>query len=181
MRVRSITQLTDALASGFTPTYLHFWGHQPRKDGKIGANCLSQWWPAQFYESNHLFATAEHYMMWRKAKAFGDENCAIDILAASNPRTAKELGRKVKHFDDSAWASQRFDIAVSGNLAKFSQNDELKAFLLSTRDKILVEASPTDKVWGIGLGAENPASDDPANWQGLNLLGFALMEVREVL
>lgn len=158
--------------------YLYFWGHRPRPDGRIGKSCLSQWWPAPFTVDGRRYATAEHYMMWGKARLFGDERIAEQILATERPDDVKSLGRRIAGFDEDAWAAARYGIVVEGNLAKFGQHPPLAAFLLGTGDQVLVEASPLDPVWGIGLAADDPRAADPARWQGLNLLGQALMEVR---
>src|SRR4051812_24505889 len=109
--VRSLAELTAAHARGERAKFLFFWGHQPEPDGQIGAGCLSQWWPASFALDGHVFATAEHYMMWRKAKLFGDHAAALKILEAPHPH----------------------------------------------------------------------AATDPGQWRGLNLLGFALIQVRDTL
>ncbi len=161
--------------------YLPFWGHQPRPDGRIGANCLSQWWPVRFTVDDVDFATAEHYMMWRKALLFDDYDIAEKVLAATHPGAAKKLGRSIRGFADDTWVEHRFGIVVSGNLAKFGQHAELRRFLLDTGDRVLVEASPVDRIWGVGLTADDPRIESPAGWKGLNLLGFALMEARERL
>lgn len=93
----------------------------------------------------------------------------------------KKLGRKVRNYDDSIWKEKRYDVVVKGNIAKFSQNEKLRSFLLSTGSKILVEASPKDTIWGIGLEESSPDALSPRKWQGENLLGFALMEVRDII
>jgi ribA/ribD-fused uncharacterized protein len=179
--VGSVTDLADAMAEGRRVKFLFFWGHQPERDGSVGAGCLSQWWPAPFTVGRLRFATAEHYMMWRKATLFGDEASAGQVLAAGHPHAAKTLGRTVAGFDDRVWARHRFDIVVAGNLAKFGQHPPLGTFLLGTGERVLVEASPRDRVWGIGLSQDDPAATDPGRWRGLNLLGFALMRVRGLL
>ena len=161
--------------------YLFFWGHQPARDGSITASCLSQWWPSPFTVDGTTFATAEHYMMWHKATLFGDTGTAERVLEVRHPNEAKSLGRKVSGFDESTWVDKRYGIVVAGSVAKFGQNPELRAFLLGTGDRVLVEASPLDRVWGIGLAADDPRATDPDKWLGLNLLGKALMEAREVL
>ncbi|MFD2352846.1 NADAR family protein [Nonomuraea ferruginea] len=120
-------------------------------------------------------------MMAHKALLFGDEVAAEKILAAAHPGEAKKLGRAVGGFDEETWAAHRYEIVVRGNLAKFGQHAELKEFLLTTGGRVLVEASPLDRVWGIGLAADDPAAASPATWRGLNLLGFALMDVRDAL
>ncbi|MGW6448605.1 NADAR family protein [Lentzea sp. NPDC055074] len=158
--------------------YLFFWGHQPERDGRIGKGCLSQWWPCTFDVDGQSFASAEHYMMWRKALLFGDTAVAARVLAARTPGEAKALGREVSGFSDPEWVSERLQIVVEGNLAKFGQDPALRSYLLGTGSRVLVEASPQDRVWGIGLVASDPRAADPAQWLGLNLLGEALMEVR---
>lgn len=118
-------------------------------------------------------------MMAEKARLFGDEKIRTEILSISDPRTCKALGRKVKNFDKAVWDKNKEDIVRNGNFEKFMQNDTLRNFLLSTGEKVLVEASPTDRVWGIGLGKNNPDALDPQKWRGQNLLGFTLMAVRK--
>ena len=120
-------------------------------------------------------------MMYHKAKLFGDNQACERVLGASNPGEAKAIGREVIGFNQELWNEKRFEIVVNANLAKFSQNKELSQFLLSTGNRVLVEASPVDKIWGIGLSQDNPASGNPNTWKGMNLLGFALMEVRDQL
>ncbi|MEM7249641.1 MAG: NADAR family protein, partial [Acidobacteriota bacterium] len=116
-----------------------------------------------------------------QARLFGDEERLAEILAASEPAQAKKLGRRVKPFDDVRWKAERRDIVTAGNHAKFSQNARLRDFLLGTGRQVLVEASPMDRIWGIGMSAKDPRASDPRQWQGHNLLGFALMDVRERL
>jgi len=116
-----------------------------------------------------------------KARLFGDEETAGQILAAAHPGKAKALGRQVYRFDEQRWAAERFDLVVTGNLAKFGQHQDLREFLLGTGKRVLVEASPLDRVWGTGLAADDQHATSPAHWPGLNLLGFALMEVRHQL
>lgn len=160
---------------------LFFWGHRPNRDGTPGKGCLSQWWPSPFTIDGREFATAEHWMMWSKARLFGDEATAARILTVAHPHAAKKLGGRAAGFDDQIWAEQRYAIVVAGNRAKFAQHPDLRAFLLATGDHLLVEASPLDAVWGIGLAADHPDASDPSRWPGLNLLGKALMEVRAEL
>ncbi|MDX8035956.1 NADAR family protein [Lentzea sp. BCCO 10_0856] len=161
--------------------FLFFWGHQPEHDGSIGKGCLSQWWPCSFVVEGQQFASAEHYMMWRKALLFNDLASASRMLAARTPAEAKALGRSISDFSSSVWESQRLPIVVDGNLAKFGQDPALRSYLLGTGSRVLVEASPQDRVWGIGLVASDPRASDPSAWLGLNLLGEALMEVRSRL
>jgi ribA/ribD-fused uncharacterized protein len=158
--------------------YLFFWGHQPKKDGSITKSCFSQWFEAGFTVNDDYYPTAEHYMMAEKARLFADEEVRVKILAATHPSQVWNYGREVKNFDQIVWEEKRLAIVVAGNLAKFQQNPALKKFLLSTGDLVLVEASPQDKVWGIGLAANHPDAAFPEKWPGLNLLGIALMKVR---
>lgn len=161
--------------------YLYFWGHTPRADGQVSNVCFSQWYNAPFVVDDVPYPTAEHYVMAQKAKLFGDTAIFEQIIHANHPKQAKDLGRKVANFDEKVWNEHRFDIVVKGNFAKFSQHDALKAFLLGTGNRVLVEASPVDKIWGVGLAKDDEKIDNPLNWNGLNLLGFALMVVRELI
>ncbi|MFD0477149.1 NADAR family protein [Nonomuraea thailandensis] len=177
----TVEELAAAERRGRRLKYLYFWGHQPTRDGSVGQGCLSQWWPVRFTEDGHTFASAEHYMMAHKAWLFGDEEAAAGILAAGHPAQAKALGRGVRGYDQARWEERRFDIVVRGNVAKFGRDDELTGYLLGTGRRVLVEASPVDRVWGIGLAADDDRAASPGRWQGLNLLGFALMAARSIL
>jgi ribA/ribD-fused uncharacterized protein len=179
--MRSVEELVRAEAAGQRLKYVYFWGHEPRRDGRIGGSCLSQWWPAEFTVDGLTFPTAEHFMMHRKALLFGDEETAARILRARHPNEAKTLGREVRGYDEEVWTANRFDIVVAGNLAKFGQHALPGRFLIGTGDQVLVEASPLDRIWGIGLTADDGRATSPTTWQGANLLGFALMAVREQL
>lgn len=178
---RTFGELCRALDRGRRFTYLPFWGHRPDPGNRIGAGCLSQWWPAAFELEGTMFPTAEHYLMWRKATLFGDEEAAARVLTAKHPREAKAVGRAVRGFDDEVWKAQRFDIVVAGNTAKFEQNAGLAEYLARTGTRVLVEASPVDRVWGIGLAPGDERVQEPRAWRGLNLLGFALMEARDAV
>jgi hypothetical protein len=161
--------------------FLFFWGHQPSKDGKITATCLSQWWKSDFLVDDILYPTAEHWMMAQKARLFQDEEILEKILVSKEPDLAKKYGRSVKNFDGKLWDEHKYTFVKEGNIHKFSQNTGLQTFLLQTKNKILVEASPVDNIWGIGLAKDFPEIHNPYQWKGLNLLGFALMEVRDEL
>jgi ribA/ribD-fused uncharacterized protein len=178
---RTVSELIELAQSGEPITYVYFWGHTPLRDGSVGTGCLSQWWPVPFTVGGITFTTAEHFMMYRKAELFGDADAAARIVAASHPRQAKMLGRRVRDFDEQIWEKHRYDIVVDACLAKFGQHADLRSFLLGTGERVLVEASPTDRVWGIGLSGTDERAADPAQWRGLNLLGFALMEARATL
>lgn len=158
------------------PELLLFYGHRVTKT--VTETCLSQWYPCQFEVDGVTYTSAEQYMMAEKARLFGDEKIRAEILRTSDPRKCKALGRKVKNFDKAVWDKRKENIVRNGNFEKFMQNSALRSFLLSTGDKVLVEASPTDRVWGIGLGKNNPDALDPKKWRGQNLLGFILMAVR---
>ncbi|WP_435877683.1 NADAR family protein [Streptosporangium saharense] len=184
---RSVAEAVAAEHDGVRLRYLFFWGHRPPRGGGVGAGCLSQWWEAPFPAENdfgggeHVFLSAEHHMMAHKAWLFGDDGTASAVLTAPHPGEAKRLGRAVRGFDEAVWREHRHAIVVRGNTAKFGANPELGDFLLGTRERVLVEASPVDRIWGIGLAADDERAASPSTWQGLNLLGFALMDVRDLL
>lgn len=159
------------------PEILLFYGHKTTDE--ITETCLSQWYPCEFEAEGTKYTSAEQYMMAEKARLFGDEEIRAQILKTSDPAICKKLGRKVRNFNQEKWNKNRENIARKGNFYKFSQNAKLREFLLSTGDKILVEASPRDRIWGIGMGKSNPDALDPAKWRGRNLLGFSIMSVRK--
>jgi len=176
---RTREDLSLALARGWAPKWVLFWGHAPARDGSISKSCFSQWWEGHPFTIDGVgYRTAEHYMMASKARLFDDAAILAKILAARTPGEAKKLGRSVEGFDEEIWLQRRWDIVVAGNAAKFGQHPTLRTFLLETGERVLVEASPTDRIWGIGLAASHPAAENPRAWPGLNLLGFALMEAR---
>ena len=119
--------------------------------------------------------------MWYKADFFKDDNIRDQVLDEKDPKAAKELGRLVRGYHDKAWECVRLGYMAHVNLMKFSQNTEFADTLLGTGDRILVEASPYDKIWGVGLAVDSPLITDKANWKGRNLLGEALMTVRSLL
>ena len=168
-------------AAGDPPPLLPFWGHRAEADGSVGAGCLSQWWPSPFEVDGQLYLTAEHWMMAGKARLFGDQEALDRVLTSVEPRAAKAVGRQVRGFDEAEWVAHRVAIVEAGNRAKFAQHEAERAFLLGTAPAVLVEASPYDRIWGIGLAASDPRAQDPRQWRGRNLLGFALMAVREAL
>lgn len=173
-----VTQWQDG---GTCPGLVCFWGHQPDKQGILTPSCFSQWWASVFRDQGEDFCCMEQYMMLGKALLFGDTATAEKIRAASDPREIKALGRQVKPFDAQAWDAVKFPLVARGNLAKFSQDAALADFLLSTGDSVLIEASPYDRIWGVGLRESDERIRDARLWQGENLLGFALMEVRDAL
>lgn len=141
---------------------------------------------SQFHHANYIyngisFCCAEQGMMYEKAKLFGDIETANSILTMRNPKNIKALGRKVKNFDDKMWNDKKKSIVYAHNVEKFRQNKHLKDALLETGKKILAEASPYDRVWGIGLASSDERAMNPFLWQGSNLLGKILMDVRAYL
>ena len=152
-----------------TDTHVYFWGDPS----------LSNWGPSEFDYADQHFYNSEQAYMWEKAIHFDDFEIADEILKTSNPKNAKDLGRKVKGYNDKEWASVRYNYMVDVCLAKFEQNQDQRETLLSTGDRVLVEGSPYDKIWGVGLHWTDEEILDDKNWKGLNLLGKALMEVRD--
>ncbi|MCB9434631.1 MAG: NADAR family protein [Ardenticatenaceae bacterium] len=180
VNIRSREALAAFISEGNNVKYIFFWGHQKPKAG-VSKTCFSQWYPMPFKINNIVYPTAEHFMMAEKARLFGDFAAEAKIISATHPGEAKNLGRRVKAFDEEVWIKNRFEIVVRSNMAKFEQNPDLKTFLLNTSQRILVEASPRDHIWGIGLAEDHPDAQNPSQWPGLNLLGFALMEARDRL
>ncbi len=176
--IDSVESLVGTVRAGQRVKYLHFWGHTPRRDGTLGASCLSQWWPSPYTVDGVTYATAEHWMMAAKARLFDDADAERAVLAARTPAEAKNAGRLVRGFDEAIWARERFGVVVTGSVHKFASDPALRDFLLGTGERVLVEASPLDRVWGVGLAADDPRIQDPEKWRGANLLGFALMGAR---
>jgi ribA/ribD-fused uncharacterized protein len=143
--------------------------------------CFSNFYKAQFVYMDKTFPTSEHAFMWAKAKYFDAHDYADKILETPDPMDAKYLGRLVPNYKEDVWDTVREEFMFQACLAKFSQNEGCKSCLLGTGDRILVEASPTDKIWGIGLDENNPEIYITERWQGRNLLGIVLMRVRDEL
>jgi ribA/ribD-fused uncharacterized protein len=235
---KNLDELKARWLNGEVFSLYFFYGHEQHGDA-IDSSCLSQWFRREFVIDGISYPTAEHWMMAEKARTFNDPEALGRILTCYSPKEAKALGRSVRNFDEEVWNRIRLDIVERGNEAKFSQNQELKEFLISTADSakeeysmppkepygmvaektpeywigsrngaeaseapealetqeetisipinrpkassqsILVEAAGRDRIWGIGLGKNNPKSTNPLTWRGLNLLGFALTSVRE--
>jgi ribA/ribD-fused uncharacterized protein len=178
---RNVDELKQLIVSGRRTEYVLFLAPDPAHPGVLGSECLSQWYPSEMQLDGVRFPTAEHYMMWRKARLFGDSHVERQLLADESPAVAKQLGRNVRNFRSEVWDRHRFDVVVQGSIAKFEQNERLRGYLLETHDCILAEASPVDNIWGIGFEATDPRAKDPLLWTGLSLLGFALMQVRDRL
>lgn len=152
---------------------LFFFGRQ----GIHGA--LSQWYPSRFVVDDICFENAETYMMHQKALLFHDVEVARRILASQDPAQVKRLGRTIRDFNEQTWEAHRTQIVYAGNYAKFTQNTELREVLLQTGSRPLIEASPFDRIWGIGYSAEK-AEANRHKW-GKNLLGQTLVEVRAAI
>lgn len=145
---RSVADLIAAVRGGAKPKYLFFWGHRESSPGLIGPACLSQWWPSPFVRDGVKFGSAEHYLMRRKAKLFDDSHRMALILTARSPAQAKAIGRLVEGYDEGIWAASRWRIVVDASIGKFSSDERLLGYLLGTGSRVLVEASPTDRIWG---------------------------------
>ena len=140
---------------------------------------LSNWYLSGFEVGNIRFSSMEQYMMYQKAACFKDEEIAEKILATTDVAVIKALGRQVKGYNDSYWNGVRQLLVYEGLKEKFAQNDDLKKQLLDTEDSILAECAVNDRIWGIGLSMKDLNRFEPEKWRGQNLLGYALMVVRE--
>ncbi len=171
----------ERFASGEHLKFVFFWSAKAQYDKSVSKACFSQWWDCKFTVDGVEYHTAEQYMMSQKALMFGDKKTYRDIMSASHPHEFQKLGRTVSGFVQKTWDEKCCQIVIEGNFAKFSQNEDLKAFLLGTGNRILVEASPLDRIWGIGMAENDDGVENPFNWKGSNFLGFSLMEVRDML
>jgi len=176
-----LQQLRARHAAGEQLDYLFFWGHETPPGAALGAECLSQWYPSPFAVDGVRYSTAEHFMMAAKARLFRDQEMFERIVAAPDPGAAMSLGRQVRGYDQAAWERERFAVVLAGSAAKFAQHPALQEFLLGTKGKVLAQATPLETIWGIGLAPQHRDATNPARWRGANLLGFALMQVRDRL
>ena len=151
--------------------------HNPNEENGY----LSNWYPSVFALDGVTFSSMEQYMMYRKAVCFGDKKVAEKILATEDAAEIKTFGRLVSGYDESLWNGVRQIIVYEGLLAKFSQNPDLREQLKGTGSAVLAECAVKDLIWGIGLSMHDPDRLERAKWQGQNLLGYALMMVREKL
>ncbi len=151
--------------------------HNPNDENGV----FSNWYPSPFTAYSMAFSSMEQFMMYRKAIYFHDERVASQILNTDDVALIKELGRHVSNYDDSHWNGVRQIVVYEGLLSKFSQNEDLKKQLKETGDAILAECAVKDRIWGIGLSMRDPDRLDKSKWKGQNLLGYALMMVRERL
>jgi ribA/ribD-fused uncharacterized protein len=139
---------------------------------------FSNWFPCRFSDGQIIFSNTEQYMMYHKALLFKDKTMADMILKTSSPKLCKQYGRRVENFNNDVWLENCERIVTNGCYLKFSQNEELKQLLLSTGNKMLVEDSPYDKIWGIGMQHTEACKTPMEHWKGENKLGKCLMEVR---
>jgi len=153
-----------------TDTHIYFWN---------GVFC--QWGQYTMVEEDITYYCCEQYMMAKKAKLFNDEKVYDMIMSEEYPSVQKELGKMVSNFNKVVWDKHKFDIVVNANYLKFTQDETLKELLLDTGDKTIVEASPYDTIWGIGLSCDDDRVLDESKWEGENLLGKAIMKVRKIL
>jgi len=153
-----------------TKTHIYFWG-----------SIYSQWYTSknQFKEDGFIFQNAEQYMMMKKAELFKDYDVLEKMKQTSNPKVLKKLGREIKGFDEDIWNFNKMDIVERGNFLKFSQNPKLLEKLIAHKNKHIVEASPYDKIWGIGLHWSDDKVLNESTWNGENLLGKCIMSARD--
>ena len=177
----NVADLRARIQAGEAFSYSRFYGHTPRKDGRLSHAIFSQFHQCRFEVDGEAYQWTEQWMMAGKARLFSDGSSRQKIMAAQSPHECKQLGREVANYDDARWSAIRFDLVTAGNVAKFGQDAALADYLNATGDAILVEAAAQDRIWGIGLDRNDPSVNDPAAWPGLNLLGFALMRTRSIL
>ena len=168
MKLLTRQEIVTRYNNGEDLDFVFFWG-----------GYLSNWFESAFEIEGITYFCVEQYMMAMKAKTFNDSITLQKIMCSNDQKEVKQLGREVKNYIDEVWVKERIKVVYDGNLSKFTQNEGLKNYILHTNDKVLVEASPYDKIWGIKLGKDNPLVNNPNNWLGENYLGFTLMAVRE--
>ena len=142
---------------------------------------FSNWYKIDFIAEDIQFNCSEQHMMYKKAMLFNDTEIAEEILKTKSQSKQKALGRKVRNFDSKVWNDNCKEIVYQGNKAKFLQNENIFKHLMKTKGKTLVEASPVDKIWGIGLTEDHPHAQNRAKWRGKNWLGEVLTKLREDL
>lgn len=173
--------LIQRLNNGEQLEFLFFWSHHQHRTDVITRACLSQWYPSEFVLDGIRYSCAEQYMMAEKACMMKNGEILSKIMASSDPREMKTLGRSIPNFNTDKWKEIMQDVVLRANIAKFEQNPRLLHFLQWSGNRILVEASPSDAVWGIGLRASDERAQSPLTWQGTNYLGIALMKTRDKL
>lgn len=170
MKLQTKQDIIARYNNGEKLEFVFFWG-----------GYLSNWFESCFEIEGVTYFCVEQYMMAMKAKTFNDTITLEKIMKSNDPKVVKQLGREVRNYDDTIWSKERLKVVYDGNYAKFSQNESLRNYILHTKDKVLVEASPFDAIWGVKLNKESPLIKNPNNWLGENYLGFTLMAVREEL
>ena len=153
-----------------TDKYIFFYG-----------GIYSQWYRCKISIGGIEYCTNEQYMMAKKAELFHDHLAYDAIMISQDPASQKSWGKRVKNFDKDEWEAVARDIVYDANYAKFTQHEDFRKQLIDSGDKIIVEGSPTDCIWGIGMSCDDPGILDPKNWRGTNWLGEAIMKVREQL
>lgn len=176
--MNNVQSIIDRYNAGEKLDFLFFWGPGERDEDR---HCLNQWSETPFIHNHFEFSTAEHAMMAEKAMKFGDWDTFNKILNCTTPWKAKDLGRQVRGYVDTVWNAERVAIVTEISYQRFKQNTELCKYLLSTKGKILVEASEYDAIWGIKMTERHKDVGDPNKWKGLNCLGEALMNARDRL
>lgn len=177
----NISSLEVANENNTSLKYLYFWGHNKPKNQLVTKSCFSQWYESSFTINGTLYKTTEHWMMAQKALLFENHTIYKQIITCNTAAEAKKMGRQVSGFIEEKWKQHRNFIVIIGNLHKFNQNRLLGEYLLNTNNRILVEASPVNSIWGIGLAQDSQDIQNVYSWRGLNLLGFVLMEVHDLL
>jgi ribA/ribD-fused uncharacterized protein len=178
----NLTWLKQKYDGGSQPEFLFFFAAAPsERSGSGEETMLTQWYPSNFVVQGDQYLHSAHWMMVQKAKLFDDIGAANRLLAATDDRQILEHGRQIAGFDQKHWDDHKYNIVMLGNLHKFSQNQSLRAYISGTHPRVLAEANPNDQIWGIGLTEGTDGAMNPHHWRGLNLLGFALMEVRDNL
>lgn len=157
--------------------FVFFWGHTSDDDYCF----FSNWSEYPVWADDFIFPTAEHFLMHSKAMMMGDTAAALAIMKAKTPKEAKALGRRVKNFNEKLWNSKREEVMVDGLKRKIAWTTSIHGSLQSTGDRIIAEASPYDRIWGIGISKDNPRALYMSAWPGTNLLGKAWMRVRDEL
>lgn len=180
--------LEDMLSKlGFRTTddmnMVYFWKPKLKNYGVLDAACCCQWWLSKFTFEGVEFRSAEHAMMYGKAKMFNDPQAMAAILEERHPHAAKAIGRQVRNFNVNTWDTESYELVRAINEAKFTQDPALKKWLMSLpKNTVFVETSPYDRLWGIGLAENEPVDlTNIKNWQGQNKLGFAITEVFQKL
>lgn len=177
----NLKSIRDRYNRGEKLEFKFFYGHLPSSSGKLTTSCFSHWWMQPFVINQTYYCCVEQWLASEKARLFGDEKSYHIIMNSTNPLVMKSRAEAIKNVKKSRENLNLCNLIYQGNFAKFSQNPDLKDFLFATGDEVLVYASPSDAVQGIYMKATNPKCTNPNNWEGENLLGFTLMDVRDVL